>query len=269
MQAPDFSVDGARVLVTGASQGIGRSIAETFAAAGADVTICSRSMDRVGPVAEEIEAAAVPGGAIAFECDVRERDDVEAFFADAAEALGGLDVVVNNAGGEFVANFEDISEGGWEAVTDLNLGGTYRCCQVAGEHLRESEGGEGGVILNMASVNGQHAAPGESHYGAAKAAIIRLTETLATEWDDDGVRVNCIAPGLIQTPGVAETLGIDESDMPDRERTARRIGYPEEIADLAVFLASPAASFVDGETYTAKGVPRPGNSMSHDLGLDR
>ncbi|MFC7233989.1 SDR family NAD(P)-dependent oxidoreductase [Halosegnis marinus] len=268
MQAPDFSVAGANVLVTGASQGIGQAIAETFAAAGADVAICSRSMDRVGPVADGINEGD-GGRAVAYECDVREREDVEAFFAAAADDLGGLDVVVNNAGGEFVAAFEDISEGGWDAVTDLNLGGTYRCCQVAGEYLRESEGGDGGTILNMASVNGQHAAPGESHYGAAKAAIIRLTETLATEWDSDGVRVNCIAPGLVQTPGVAETLGIDESDMPPREKTSRRIGHPEEIADLAVFLASPAASFVDGETYTAKGVPRPGNSMSHDLGLER
>jgi len=266
MQQPDFGVDGKRVLVTGASRGIGQSIAETFAAAGADVAICSRSMDRIGPVADEINDAD-GGRAVAVECDVRDRDDVEAFFEQAAVELGGLDVVINNAGGEFVANFEDISENGWDSVTDLNLGGTYRCCHVAGKYLRN--GDHEGVIINMASVNGQHAAPGESHYGAAKAGIIRLTETLATEWSNDGVRVNCIAPGLIQTPGVAQTLGIDESDMPPREQTHRRIGYPEEIADLAVFLASPAASFVDGETYTAKGVPRPGNSMSNDLGLDR
>ena len=267
MQAPDFSVDGARALVTGASRGIGRAIAETFAAAGADVAVCSRSMDRVGPVAEAINGADVPGRAFATECDVRDREDVAAFFAAAAEEFGGLDVVVNNAGGEFVARFEEISEGGWEAVTDLNLGGTYRCSQVAGEYLRESESGDGGVIINMASVNGQHSAPGESHYGAAKAGIIRLSETLATEWAEDGVRVNCIAPGLVQTPGVAETLGIDESDIPGRGETFRRIGYPEEIADLTAFLASPAASFITGETYTAKGVPRPGNSMSNDLGL--
>ncbi|WP_255149742.1 SDR family NAD(P)-dependent oxidoreductase [Halorarius halobius] len=267
MDAPDFSVADQRVVVTGASQGIGRSIAETLAAAGASVALCSRSMDRVGPVAEGINDADVPGEAFATECDVRDRDDVEAFFEAAADEFDGLDAAVNNAGGEFVAPFEDISEGGWEAVTDLNLGGTYRCCQVAGEYLRTDADGDGGTIVNMASVNGQHAAPNESHYGAAKAAIIRLTETLAAEWSDGGVRVNCIAPGLIQTPGVAETLGIDESDMPPREQVHRRIGHPEEIADLTAFLLSPAASFVTGETYTAKGVPKPGNSMNHDLGL--
>lgn len=129
--------------------------------------------------------------------------------------------------------------------------------------------GDGGSIINISSVNGQHAAPGESHYGAAKAAIIRLTETLAVEWADDGVRVNCVAPGLVQTPGVAETLGIQSDDMPPREKTDRRIGHSEEIADVVQFLASPAASFVNGETLTAKGVPRAGNSMSQDLGLER
>ena len=193
MHTPDFSVEGQRVLVTGASQGIGRSIAETFAAAGADVAICSRSMDRVGPVADGIEESDAPGRAVAVECDVRDRESVEAYVERAVDEFGGVDALVSNAGGEFVAPFEDISENGWNSVVDLNLGGTYRCAQVAGEYMRENDGG---TILNMASVNGQHPAPGESHYGAAKAAIIRLTETLAVEWADDGVRVNCIAPGF-------------------------------------------------------------------------
>jgi NAD(P)-dependent dehydrogenase (short-subunit alcohol dehydrogenase family) len=126
----------------------------------------------------------------------------------------------------------------------------------------------GGSIINLSSVNGQHAAPGESHYGAAKAAIIRLTETLAVEWAEYGIRVNCVAPGLIQTPGVAETLGIDSEEMPPREKVDRRIGHTEEIADLVQFLISPAASFLTGETVTAKGVPKPGNSMSTGLGLE-
>lgn len=257
---PNFETGDRRVVVTGASRGIGRAIAEAFAATGASVACCSRSMDRVGPVAERIDAE-TEGEALAHECDVRDREDVEAFFGAAADAFGGIDTVVNNAGGEFVAPFEEISENGWSAVVDLNLGGTYRCCQVAGEHLRTGAGGEGGTIINMASVNGQHAAPGESHYGAAKAAIVRLTETLSVEWADEGVRVNCLAPGLVRTPGVADTLGIDEDEMPPRERVDRRIGHPEEIADLAAFLASPAASYVTGETYTAKGVPQPGNAI--------
>jgi len=265
MRKPDYGVENETAVVTGASQGIGKSIAETLAAGGADVSICSRSMDRIGPVADSINDAE-GGDALAVECDVRERERVEEFVEATVDELGDIDVLVNNAGGEFVANFEDISENGWETIVDLNLNSTVHCSQLAGEVMRE---GDGGSVINISSVNGQHAAPGESHYGAAKAAIIRLTETLAVEWADEGIRVNCVAPGLIQTPGVAETLGIQSDDMPPREKVERRIGHSEEIADVVQFLASSAASFVNGETLTAKGVPRAGNSMSQDLGLER
>ncbi|WP_339102352.1 glucose 1-dehydrogenase [Haloterrigena salinisoli] len=265
MHEPEFGVAGETAIVTGASQGIGESIARTLAAGGANVAICSRSMDRVGPVAEEINAADDAGEALAVECNVREREQVQNLVDETIDEFGDIDILVNNAGGEFVAPFEEISENGWQTIVDLNLNSTVHCTQLAGEVMRE---GSGGVIINLSSVNGQHAAPGESHYGASKAAIIRLTETLAVEWAEHDIRVNCVAPGLIQTPGVAETLGIDSEDMPPREKAERRIGHPEEIADVVQFLASPAASFMNGETVTAKGVPRAGNSMSQDLGLE-
>jgi len=265
LHSPDFGVEGKTAIVTGSSQGIGRSIAETFAADGADVVVCSRSQERVDEVAEAIEDSDAPGQALAVECNVREREAVEALVGATVEEFGGVDVLVNNAGGEFVAAFEDISPNGWSAIVDLNLNGTFHCTQVAGEAMREDDGG---CIVNMASVNGQHAAPNESHYGASKAAIIRLTETLAVEWAKYGIRVNCVAPGLIQTPGVAETLGIDAERMPPREQVDRRIGHGEDIADVVRFLASPAAAFVNGETYTVKGVPRAGNAMDAELGLE-
>jgi 3-oxoacyl-[acyl-carrier protein] reductase len=258
-----FSVEGRNAIVTGASQGIGRGIAKSLAEAGANVSICSRAQERIDPVAAEIQEAG--GTAFAMECNVRDAEAIETYVEATVEEFGGLDLMVANAGGEFVAPFEDISENGWKTIVDLNLHSTRHCAHVAGEHMREHGGGD---IITMASVNGQHPSPGESHYGASKAAIIDLTETLATEWADDGISVNCIAPGLIQTPGVAETLGIDSEDMPPREQVDRRIGYPEDIADVVQFLASPAAAFLTGETLTVKGVPRPGNSMSEDLGLE-
>jgi NAD(P)-dependent dehydrogenase (short-subunit alcohol dehydrogenase family) len=267
LHTAEFGVEGKRAIVTGASQGIGRTVAETLATGGADVAICSRSQDRVDPVAEGINDDPDAGDALAVECNVRERDAVEAFVEATVEELGGVDILVNNAGGEFVAAFDDISPNGWESIIDLNLTGTFHCTQVAGEAMRADDENPGGTVINMSSVNGQHAAPNESHYSAAKAAIIRLTETLSVEWAGHGIRVNCVAPGLIQTPGVADTLGIDESDMPPRDQIDRRIGHTEDIADVVQFLASPAAAFVDGETYTVKGVPRAGNSMSADLGL--
>jgi NAD(P)-dependent dehydrogenase (short-subunit alcohol dehydrogenase family) len=265
MHEPEFDVAGKTAIVTGASQGIGRAIAETLAAGGANVTVCSRSMDRVGPVAEGINEADDAGDALALECNVRDREQVQALVDGTVEEFGDVDVLVNNAGGEFIAPFEEISANGWQTIVDLNLNSTVHCTQLAGEVMRE---GSGGVIVNLSSINGQHAAPGESHYGAAKAAIIRLTETLAVEWAEDGIRVNCIAPGLIQTPGVAETLGIDSEDMPPREDPDRRIGHPEEIADVARFLASPAASFMNGETVTVRGIPQPGNAPALDLGIE-
>ena len=264
MHDSDFSVAGDTAIVTGASQGIGRSIAEALAAGGANVAICSRASERIDPVADAINKAK-GGDALAVECNVRERDEVEVFVETTVEEFGGCDILVNNAGGEFVAPFEDISSNGWNAIMDLNLNGTVHCMQVAGEVMRRTDGGR---IVNLASINGQHAAPGESHYGAAKAAIIHLTETVAVEWASAGIRVNCVAPGLIQTPGVAETLGIESEDMPPREQVDRRIGYGEDVADVVRFLVAPAASFVTGETVTVKGVPRPGNSMEDDLVLE-
>jgi len=259
----EFTVDGRNAIVTGASQGIGRGIAEDLAAGGANVAICSRAQERVDPVAEAIEEEG--GTALAVECDVRDADAVADFVDATVAEFGGVDLLVNNAGGEFVAPFAEISENGWKAIVDLNLHGTRHCTYEAGAHMREADGGD---IINIASVNGQHAAPGESHYSAAKAAIIRLTETLSVEWAEDGIAVNCVAPGLIQTPGVAETLGIDADDMPPREQVDRRIGYADDVADVVHFLASPAAAFVTGETVTVKGVPRAGNADNADLGLE-
>ncbi|WP_435077194.1 SDR family NAD(P)-dependent oxidoreductase [Halococcus sp. AFM35] len=249
MTTEQFSVAGDTVLVTGASSGIGRAIAERFADDGAEVVVCSREQDNVDPVADEIEEAG--GSALAVECDVRERDSVEALVEATVEEFGGLDTLVNNAGASFMANFEGISENGWKTIVDINLHGTYHCTQVAGEVMREAGGG---TIVNFASVAGQEGAPYMSHYAAAKAGVVNLTSTLAYEWADDGVRVNCIAPGFVATPGVASQMGVTADEI-SRDEVDRKIGTSEEIADVAQFLASPASSYLTGETITARGVP--------------
>jgi 3-oxoacyl-[acyl-carrier protein] reductase len=249
MTTEQFSVDGDTALVTGASSGIGRAIAERFADDGAEVVVCSREQDNVDPVADEIEDAG--GSALAVECDVRERDSVEALVEATVEEFGGLDTLVNNAGASFMANFEGISENGWKTIVDINLHGTYHCTQAAGEVMREAGGG---TIVNFASVAGQEGAPYMSHYAAAKASVINLTSTLAFEWADHGIRVNCIAPGFVATPGVESQMGVTADDI-DREEVDRKIGTSEEIADVTQFLASPAASYLTGETITARGVP--------------
>ena len=249
MTTEQFSVAGDTALVTGASSGIGREIAERFADDGAEVVVCSREQDNVDPVADGIEDAG--GSALAVECDVRERDSVEALVEATVEEFGGLDTLVNNAGASFMANFEGISENGWKTIVDINLHGTYHCTQAAGEVMREAGGG---TIVNFASVAGQEGAPYMSHYAAAKAGVVNLTSTLAYEWADDGIRVNCIAPGFVATPGVASQMGVTADEI-DRKEVSRKIGTSEEIADVAQFLASPAASYLTGETITARGVP--------------
>ena len=254
--ADRFSLSGETAIVTGASSGIGRAIAETFAADGADVVVCSREQGNVDPVAEAInEAAGVDGGdhgrCLAVECDVTDREAVDALVEATVGEFGGVDVLVNNAGASFMAPFEDISANGWETIVDINLHGTFHCTQAAGEHLADG----GGTVVNLASVAGTRAAQYMSHYGAAKAAVINLTETLALEWAARDVKVNCIAPGFVATPGVEQQMGVSADDV-DRADVDRRIGTSEEIADLARFLASDAASYLTGETVAAQGVPQ-------------
>jgi 3-oxoacyl-[acyl-carrier protein] reductase len=246
-----FSVAGKTAIVTGASQGIGRSIAARFADDGADVVICSREQEKVDDVAADINDGD-GGQCVPIECDVTDRDAVEALVDATVEEFGGVDVLVNNAGASFMANFEAISENGWKTIVDINLHGTYHCTQVAGEHMRENGGG---TIVNFASVAGQDGAPYMSHYAAAKAAVVNLTKTLAFEWSEDQVRVNCIAPGFVATPGVESQMGVSADEL-DRDDTHRRIGLEEEIADIAQFLSSQASSYMTGETITAKGVPQ-------------
>jgi NAD(P)-dependent dehydrogenase (short-subunit alcohol dehydrogenase family) len=251
MSTAQFGVDGDVAIVTGGSSGIGRAIAERFAADGVDVVVCSREQDNVDPVAEGIAESERPGEALAVECDVTDRDAVEALVEATVEEFGGIDVLVNNAGASFMADFDDISPNGWETIVDINVNGTYHCTHAAAEYLKDG----GGSVINLSSVAGQRGSPLMSHYGAAKAAVINFTTTLSYEWADDGVRVNCIAPGFVATPGVESQMGVSADDI-DRTKVARRIGTVEEIADLAQFLASPASSYLVGETITAQGVPR-------------
>jgi len=243
-----FSVDGLRTLITGASSGIGRVVAEEFASAGAPVAICSREEEHVAPVAESIRDEG--GEAYAYECDVRDEAAVERFVGEAADALGGVDCLVNNAGASFMAGFEDISANGWETIVETNLTGTRHCCYAAADDLADA----GGCVVNLASAGGEAGAPYMSHYGAAKAGVINLTASLADEWAADGVRVNCIAPGYVATPGLESQMGITGEEI-DRSSIDRQIGLPVEIADVVRFLASDAASYLTGETIVPRGKP--------------
>ncbi len=245
-----FSVAGDTALITGASSGIGRAIAERFAADGVDVVICSRSQENVEPVATEITESDRPGDALAVECDVTNGDAVEALLEATVEEFGGLDVLVNNAGASFMANFDGISENGWRTIVDINLTGTYLCTHAASEHLKDG----GGIVVNLSSVAGIQGAPYMSHYAAAKSGVNALTASLGFEWASEGVRVNGIAPGFVATKGVEEQMGVS-ADSVDRSTIDRRMGTVDEIADVTQFLASPASSYIVGQTLEVAGKP--------------
>jgi 3-oxoacyl-[acyl-carrier protein] reductase len=247
-----YSVEDKTAIITGSSQGIGAVTAKRFADEGANVVVTSRSQDKIDEVADEINDSDRPGRAIAVECDVRERDSIEALVDATVEEFGRVDTMINNAGASFMASFDDISENGWKTIVDINLHGTFHCSQIAGQQMQEQEGG--GTIINFASVAGTMGSRYMSHYGAAKAAVVNLTTSLSAEYAEDNIRVNCIAPGLVGTPGVASQMGIDPADV-DREDIAKDMGLPEEIADITQFLASDASSYIVGETITAQGVP--------------
>ena len=252
MPTSQFSVADRTAIVTGGSSGIGRTIAERFVADGANVVICSREQARVDRVADDLPDDAA-GDIHPVECDVRDREAVDALVDAAVEAFGGIDVLVNNAGANFYSEFDDISPNGWETILDINLTGTVNCLQAVGAEMRA---GGGGAVVNLSSFVTHFPSPRQSHYGAAKAAVSHLTGTVASEWADDDIRVNAVAPGVVLTPGVEHVLDRDVSDVPDRGTVDRQVGYPEEIADLVQFLVSPAASYVTGEVVDIRGVPQ-------------
>lgn len=250
-----FRVDGDVALVTGASRGIGRVVAFELGAIGADVAIASRSMEDLEAVADEFEET-FDARAVPIETDVAEPDAIERMVSTTVDELGDLDVLVNNAGASFVSSAEEISPNGWDTVADINLRGTHLCSREAFPHLAG-----GGRIVNFSSVAGRYGTNSMSHYGAAKAGVENLTRSLANEWADRNVRVNCIAPGLVLTPGSAGVMGVGSDTAHDRSRIDRPIGGADEIADAVIFLATPASSYLSGETLVIEGPPAVSDEM--------
>ena len=244
------TVEGTTAVVTGASSGIGRAIAETFVADGAAVVICSRTQADVDTVAEELNDADLPGEVLAVECDVTDRESVGTLAEATVEEFGGVDILVNNAGGTGEGGpLHEVDPENWDSVIEVNLTGTFNVTHAFADALRE----DGGAVVNTASMAGRYGVAGMGPYSAAKAGVADLTRVLASEWAGDDVRVNAVNPGFIATPPVIEKLELDE--IPDREPVARDVGTPHEVADTVRFLASEAASFITGQTIAPTGPP--------------
>lgn len=245
---PDlFDLTDRTAVVTGGTRGIGRAITRGFADLGADVVPTSRSRDDVEAAAADVRDRG--GATLVQPTDVTDADAVDDLFRRTVDEFGGVDVLVNNAGGVGGDEFDEVTPEAWRDVLDVNLTGVYHCTQAFGDHLKES----GGAVVNVGSMAGEYGVPGMTPYSAAKAGVSTFTRALAAEWADEDVRLNAVAPGFVATEQVREKMGIDREV--DRSEADRNVGTPGEVADLVRYLASPASSFVDGETVEITGKP--------------
>lgn len=250
MSARRIDLQGKTALVTGASRGIGRAIAIAYAEAGADVAVLARDAERLAEVATAVESAGAR--VIVLVADVTDREGVDLAVSSAIERLGHVDIVVNNAGGNrFSMPFVGIRFDGWQKTMTLNLDSTVHVCQAIGPHLLERGSG---AVINVASVAGLAAVPLMSHYGAAKAAVLSLTRSLAVEWAHAGVRVNALVPGWVATDLTEFARANPDIGQSLMGRVPMgRWATPEEIAGPAVFLASDASSFMTGQELVVDG----------------
>ena len=244
-----FDLTGQRALVTGASRGIGRAIALAYAQAGADVAVLARNAELLEEVVGEIES--MGRRAIACPADVLDDDALVAAGARAVEFLGGLDTLVNNAGGNsFSIPVAQMRMSGWSKTMRLNLDSIVTLTQSVLPALMESRGS----VINVASVVALRGAPTMAHYGAAKAALVSFTQSLALETAWAGVRVNALLPGWIETDLTDFLRVSDEAETGVLARVPMaRWGTSAEIAEPAVFLASSAAAFMTGQSLIVDG----------------
>ncbi|MEJ3403607.1 SDR family NAD(P)-dependent oxidoreductase [Rathayibacter sp. YIM 133350] len=242
-----FDLAGRRALVTGANRGLGRAIASALAGAGAHVVLGVRDPESAE---EPVDAIRADGGsASSISLDVTRLDDARSSI-DTASRDGAFDILVNNAGGGIVGSAIDVTEEDFDAVWSLNV----RSALFLSQHVARSMP-SGSAIVNVASQAGIVALPGESSYCIAKAAMLHMTRCHAIEWGERGIRVNAVAPTFIETDGTAEALSDPafRADVIDRIAALHRIGVPSEVAGAVLFLCSPAASLITGQTLVVDG----------------
>jgi len=240
---------GKTVLVTGGGSGIGYAIAKHFLECGAEVFICSRKAERIEKAVQDLSHLGKVHG---HPLDIREPEQIAQMADFIAEKAGKLDILVNNAGGQFISPAADISPKGWKAVVNTNLNGTWFVTQTMAQRFFFPQ--NHGVVLNIV-VNNYRGLPGMAHTGAARAGVMNLTKSLAVEWASRGIRLNCIAPGIIQSSGLENYPPEIVADVA-RTIPLKRLGTVEEVAALTLFLASPAAAYMTGDTIYMDGGAR-------------
>jgi NAD(P)-dependent dehydrogenase (short-subunit alcohol dehydrogenase family) len=248
---PSFRLDGKVAIVTGGSRGIGEAIARAFAASGAAVVVASRKIEGVQQVAADIEKSG--GKAAAIAAHTGKPEDVQALVRQTVERFGKVDVLVNNAGtNPYFGPLSETPDAAFDKTFEVNLKGYFWTAREVIHHLQERKAP--GSIVNVASTAALQAAPMQGVYGMTKAAVISMTKTLALELGADHIRVNAIAPGLVETRLASALVTNEELHNHIVSRTpVGRHGQPPEIAGAALFLASEASSYVTGATLVVDG----------------
>lgn len=241
-----FSVSGRVALVTGGGSGLGARFAQVLAANGCKVAVMGRRQEPLDEVVGAIKAAG--GEALAVSADLADRAAIEAGF-DAIEAqFGTVDVLVNSAGIQAMESFTDMADDQFTSVMDINVNGLWRAAQICAQRLIKA--GKPGSIINIASILGEIARPGSSNYCASKAAVIHMSRSMALDLVGQGIRVNCLAPGYIETDLTRWWLETPEGQAAQARLPVGRFGALEELDGPLLFLASDASSYVAGATLT-------------------
>jgi NAD(P)-dependent dehydrogenase (short-subunit alcohol dehydrogenase family) len=238
-------------LVTGGGTGLGLAIARRFGGLGARVVIASRSREHLDAGLAVLAAEGIEADAVSV--DIRKPDEVDRMVEQAVARFGRIDILVNNAAGNFISRAEDLSPNGWNAVIGIVLNGSFYCSRAVGRHLIAR--GAGGSIVSILANYAWTGSAGTIHSASAKAGVMAMTQTLAVEWARHGIRVNAIAPGPIESPGAAKQLWSSPAsvDAITEGVPMKRWGRPEEIADAVAFLASPQSAYITGDVLTVDG----------------
>lgn len=247
---PSFDLSGQVALVTGAARGLGRAISLALANAGADIALGLLDVERDYDLGMEIRS--MGRRARSLQMDVTRLDQIQRAVDDTIAEFGRIDILVNNAGGGYNNLPENVPEYEFDETVARNLKGTFFASQAAGRHMIRQQYGR---IINMSSQAGFVALPTESVYCMVKAGIVHLTKCLAVEWGAHNITVNAVAPTFIRTPGTEPALSKPEfrAEVIERIAALHRIGEPMEVAGAVVFLASPSASLITGETILIDG----------------